>query len=290
MPSNRPPSSVGDMIEPVMINGRFDTCVEPSDRGFQYGDGVFTTMPVRSARAVLLRRHLLRLARDCGRLRIDCPDLEILAGEARRICRDCSQGILRIQITRGPGRRGYRIPESPRPTRVLSVHSSPVDQSGRSENGIVVRICRQRLGWNTALAGVKHMNRLEQILARAEWSDDVHAEGLMLDQDDNVVEGTMSNVFLVRGGRLLTPRLDRCGVEGIMRGLVLELAEQAGIPTEQGSIAVGDLAVADELFVTNSVIGLWPVVQIDQVRLPVGKLSRRLAALVQHVMAGEAGS
>ncbi len=270
-----------------MVNGRLQDWVESSDRGFSYGDGVFTSTPVRSGKALLLDRHLARLARDCSRLSIAFPDTAILAEEARQICREHGEAILKIQVTRGPGGRGYGLPDSPRPTRVLGVHACPRYDSRLHEDGISVRICKHRLGWNTALAGVKHMNRLEQILARAEWNDDSAQEGLMLDHAGSVVEGTMSNIFVARKGRLITPLLDRCGVAGVMRGLILEIAASLGIPAEQRCIELPELAEADEIFLTNAVIGLWPVSRIETFMFSVGPLTRRLARSLSEILTRE---
>lgn len=270
-----------------MVNGRFQDWVGSSDRGFQYGDGVFTSTPVRSGRALLLDRHLARLARDCGRLNIPSPSAATLGDEVRQICRQHPDAVLKIQVTRGPGGRGYRLPDPARPTRVLSIHPCPNFDARLNEEGVTVKICKHRLGWNTALAGVKHMNRLEQILARAEWNEESVQEGLMLDQVGNVVEGTMSNVFLARQRRLITPLLDRCGVDGVMRGLILEIASTLGIPAEQRRIGLSDLAEAEEIFLTNAVIGLWPVSRIETFTYAVGALTRHLARSVDEVLAGE---
>lgn len=270
-----------------MVNGRYHDFVELTDRGFQYGDGVFTTARVRSGRPVLLRRHLDRLSRDSRRLQIDIPDPAVIAREALEICSDCNHGVLKLQVTRGPGERGYRLPEEPKPTRALTVHPLPPDASRHRETGVRVRFCRHRLGWNMALAGVKHMNRLEQVLARSEWDDDAVAEGLMLDQAGHVVEGTMSNLFLVRQERLVTPLLDCCGVEGLMRGLILEIASKAGIPAESRRVPVAELADADEMFLTNSLIGVWPVIQLGDIPFAVGSLTRHLASLAEEIMAQE---
>jgi 4-amino-4-deoxychorismate lyase len=115
-----------------------------------------------------------------------------------------------------------------------------------------------------ALAGVKHLNRLENVLARAEWSDAEIAEGLMCDAEDNVVGGTMSNLFALKDGRICTPELTRCGVSGVMRDLVIELARQHDIPVQITNIGIDELLSAGSLFLVNSVIGLWPIAALDR--------------------------
>lgn len=272
----------------VLINGRSEQRVSWADRGFQYGDGVFTTLPVRGGHPALLARHIARLARDCDRLSLPFDCAAAVIEEAGRLGRSGSDGILKIQITRGSGGRGYRMPERPAPTRVLALHPPAGYDASIQTRGVRVRICRHRLGWNPALAGIKHTNRLEQILARSEWDDEDVEEGLMLDQGGFLIEGTMSNLFIVQEGRLVTPRIDRCGVAGVMRELVLEIAARLGIPAEQRRLRPADLDRADEVFLTNSVIGLWPVRRVQQRAFSVGSLSQRLASLVADEVGREA--
>jgi 4-amino-4-deoxychorismate lyase len=271
----------------VLINGRSTHVVDSSDRGFQYGDGVFTTLPVRDGHPVFLDLHLQRLSRDCHRLGIPYPGGALIADEARGLCRQESSGVLKIQITRGAGDRGYRPPDKPEPTRVIRFK----DTSERAplaslERGAAVRLCAHRLGRNPALAGMKHMNRLDQIMARSEWcSDSVH-EGLMTDMEGLLIEGTMSNVFLVLGNHLVTPDLSQCGVAGVMRSVILTIAGEAQIPTEIRTVTCDELRAADEVFLTNSVIGLCPVVAMADRRWPVGPITRLLCHRVaQRILA-----
>jgi 4-amino-4-deoxychorismate lyase len=184
--------------------------------------------------------------------------------------------VLKIIVTRGFGGRGYRLPDRCSPTRVLSLHAWPETVSKLQASGICTRLCKSRLASNPTLAGLKHLNRLEQVLARAEWADpDIH-EGFMLDRDGKVVEGTMSNLFLVRRTSLITPDLDQCGVEGIIRTVVLEIAREKGIEIVVKSIDVCDLQHADEIFVTNSIIGIWPVIGFEGGSHDIGPITRNL--------------
>jgi 4-amino-4-deoxychorismate lyase len=216
-------------------------------------------------------------------LNIPLPDEARLLAETRRLIAGCEPCVLKIIITRGQGGRGYRMPPAATPTRVLQVSAWPEFPPACSDAGVVVRLCRQRLGINPALAGIKHLNRLEQVLARQEWDDpDIH-EGLLRDTTGNVIEGTMSNLFVVRDGRLMTPDLARCGVAGILRSVVLELAERLKLKVVLGDLPMTELERADELFLTNSVIGIWPVIRLGQSAYrkgPVtGKLQTQLADL-----------
>lgn len=264
-----------------MVNGHFTRHIECSDRGFQYGDGVFTTTPLQGGTAAFLNRHVARLANDAKRIGIPFPRDELL-NDLSSLLEFAHDGILKIQVTRGCGGRGYRSPDPARPTRVLSVHPPVVLDSRHATQGVAVRFCRHHLACNELLAGIKHMNRLEQILARAEWSDPDIFEGLMLDVEGNLIEGTMSNVFVVRGGVLNTPILDRCGVEGVMRNLVLELAVQHGYPVNQGRIRPSELGGADEIFLTNSVIGVYPVRSVEGRSCAVGPLASALRQLIHR--------
>jgi 4-amino-4-deoxychorismate lyase len=276
----------------ILVNGQEAASIAVLDRGFQYGDGCFSTLEIRDGLPVLLSRHLQRLARDCAQLHIPCTDADVavLADEARRLAAAGRDGVLKIILTRGAGGRGYRCPEPPQPSRVLSFHPRPVYPQTWFEDGVTVRLCRLRLGINPALAGAKHLNRLEQVLARQEWTDAETAEGLLLDAAGWVAEGTLSNVFWLRDGVLQTPRLDRCGVAGVMRELVLELAGRLGITVRQGRYRLPQVLQADEVFLTNSLIGLWPVRRLQERQWQPGPYTRRLAAAVEQAKQRESAA
>ncbi|MGH8549975.1 MAG: aminodeoxychorismate lyase [Methylococcales bacterium] len=260
----------------MLINGYDSEQIPVSDRGFQYGDGLFETLAVQHAEPVLLSRHLERLRHGCERLAIEFPGNDVLSNEAFRICKGSESAILKIIVTRGSGGRGFRVPEKAHSTRVLAIHPGPDFPVDFQATGIRAILCGNRLGINPALAGLKHMNRLEQILARSEWDSPRIQEGLMLDSDGNVIEGTMSNLFLVRNGLLQTPDLSGCGVLGIIRSLVLEIADSNGVAAQIRRIRLDDLEAADEVFVTNSLIGVWPVVELERFTYAIGPLTRRI--------------
>jgi 4-amino-4-deoxychorismate lyase len=271
----------------ALVNGVETRCIDLADRGFQYGDGVFTTLVVSSGIPLFLSDHIDRLQRDCARLNLPFPGHTILADEARLLAVAYPESVLKILLTRGIGGRGYRCPDHPNPTRVLSGHPRPIYPENLSSAGIRARLCRMRLGINPLLAGIKHMNRLEQVLARSEWNEDDILEGLMLDHEGYVVEGVMSNLFLIKSGRVHTPLLDRCGVAGIMRSMVIRSALSEGLAVEEARIDVAELYEADELFLTNSVIRLWPVRQLDSVDFSVGSVTRMLHSLLTALVEKE---
>lgn len=272
----------------MLINGQAGDHVSAFDRGLQYGDGLFETIAVRDGAPLLFDHHLRRLAEGCRRLRMPAPDPALLAREAASLCDGATRAVLKLIVTRGPGRRGYRIAtdEPPAPTRIVMLLPAPAMAAEDYRQGIALRLCQTRLGANPALAGLKHLNRLEQVLARAEWDDPEIREGLMMDREGAVIEGTMSNLFIVSAGKLRTPALGDCGVAGILRARVLETAAAHGITATEGRLLPGDVEAADEAFVCNSLIGVVPVCRFERTELAVGPLTRRLmAALGRHSLA-----
>jgi 4-amino-4-deoxychorismate lyase len=254
-----------------------------ADRGLHYGDGLFETIAIVDGRPCLWDRHLARLRAGCERLAIPPPAPKLLTDEARSLSHGHDRAVLKVIVTRGEGGRGYRPPKPATPRRVLRITPWPNYPEGWRSQGVRVRYCRTRLGDQPLLAGLKHLNRLEQVLARAEWDDPDLAEGLMLDLDGRVVEGTQTNLFAVAGGRLLTPPLDRCGVAGVVRGLVIDLAAGLGLPVTEQPLEPARLERVDALFLTSALAPLWPVRELpgrsfDPARVPPGLAAAVLAA------------
>lgn len=278
------------MILRSLIDGVETDRLSAADRGLQYGDGLFETIAVRDDRPCLWREHFERLARGSEHLGIPCPEEDLLIAESLRLIRGVSVGVLKLILTRGRGGRGYRAAENSRPTRILTLHPWPDYPDAWSEQGVDVIFCRTPLGENPSLAGLKHLNRLEQVLARSEWRDPKIAEGLMEDGRGRIIGGTMSNLFLVDGGRLQTPRLDTCGVAGTVRTLVLRMAGGFGLEVVERNIARSDLAIADGLFLTNALIGVWPVRRLGDREKPLSGLPAALIAAVREAARSSAGS
>lgn len=265
-----------------LINGRNGSDVDIADRGLQYGDGLFETVRVQNGTPLFLELHLERMASGCGRLRLNFHHHNLLIEEARRFTAGLDQGVLKIILTRGSGGRGYRFDPDQCANRILSLHQAPDYSPELAENGVQVRWCATELGINPSLAGIKHLNRLEQVLARSEWTEPGIHEGLMCDSDGFVVEGTMTNLFFVKHGRLFTPDVSYCGVAGVMRRRILELAGRAGIAMEVSRLHRADIGLADELFLTNSVIEIWPVAGLEGHAFNVGPVTRQLQSLVRQ--------
>jgi 4-amino-4-deoxychorismate lyase len=145
-----------------------------------------------------------------------------------------------------------------------------------------VDLCSTRLGDNPALAGLKHLNRLEQVMARAEWADIDRAEGLMCDGRGRVIAGTMSNLFVVRGNDLLTPPLNTCGIAGTVRGLALALAGDFGLTAIERDLSPRDLETVEGIFLTNSLIAVWPVRRLGDRDLDSGRLPRAFLSALRR--------
>jgi len=249
------------------------------DRGLAYGDGLFETIKVIDGQPELLDRHLRRLGLGCQRLAIPC-NLDLIRGQLLAFSAELEEGIAKLIVSRGEGRRGYAPPDPCLPRILLTGSPLPGYPGAHAEQGIRLYPCTTRLAEQPILAGIKHLNRLEQVLARAEWQDPAFAEGLMRDTSGRVIEGVFSNLFIVESNKLMTPCLDRCGVAGVMREELLERAQQAGVSTHVGDISLDQLRGADEVFVCNSIYGVWPVRQLESSVWPVGALTRKLQRLV----------
>jgi 4-amino-4-deoxychorismate lyase len=269
----------------MLVDGEPTDRISCLDRGLLYGDGIFETLAVENGRPRFWRRHLARLQAGCTRLGIPRPDENRLQEEAWLAIAGMHRAVLKIIVTRGEGGQGYRPAAQVTPTRILQLLPSPDYPDECRNAGVRVRLCRQRLGCNPALAGIKHLNRLEQVLARREWDDPGIREGLLLDHDGHLVEGTMSNLFLVRNGGLQTPELIRCGVAGVLRTVVMELAGARQMPVRVRALGLSDLWEADEVFLTSSVIGIWPVVTVDDHMFPRGDLTQRLQVMLDGLSA-----
>ena len=264
----------------VLVNGKPLDCVSSSDRGLLYGDGLFETLAVENGQLRYWPLHLQRLQSGCARLGMAPVNETQLQQECGLLAEPLPRAVVKIIITRGSGGRGYREPEPPQPTRIVQLHDWPEYPASCTEAGIKTIICRTRLGHNPSLAGIKHLNRLEQVLARQEWDDPAIREGLMLDAGGNLVEGTMSNLFMVKDDLLMTPGLQLCGVAGIMRSRLLELAARHSMEARVQAIALDELLQADEVFVCNSLIGIWPVHGIDEQVFKKGAVTMRLQSLL----------
>lgn len=262
-----------------LVDGQPVRAIPLADRGLAYGDGLFETMKVEQGGIVLLERHMQRLQLGCRRLRIPL-DMQLVRQEINDFARELQQGVCKLILTRGDGERGYGLPQTARPRRILQAAPLPQWPARHAQTGIRLYPCQTRLAIQPLLAGLKHLNRLEQVLARAEWQDPAYAEGLMLDTSGRIIEGVFSNIFFVRNGKLLTPALEGSGVAGIMRERLLELAPGHGLAVEVVDLYPDQLGGMDEVFTCNSLYGIWPVLEYAGYSWPAGPQTLRLQSII----------
>ncbi|TBN35974.1 aminodeoxychorismate lyase [Pseudomonas sp. BGI-2] len=265
------------------VDGQPADTLSLKDRGLAYGDGLFETIAVRGGQPLLLDRHLARLVDGCLRLAI-AADHELIRSELLAYASTLKEGVLKLIITRGDSLRGYAPDPSAQARRILQGNPPAAYPAVHGEQGVRLFPCATRLSRQPLLAGLKHLNRLEQVIARAEWQDTEHAEGLMLDLAGRVIEGVFSNLFLIRDGVLITADLKRCGVAGVMRAELLFQAESSGVPTQITDISLDQLQWADEVFVCNSVYGVWPVRAYAALSWSVGPLTRKLQTIARALL------
>ncbi|MGA7594979.1 MAG: aminodeoxychorismate lyase [Gallionella sp.] len=253
----------------MLVNGKTGNLISIRDRGLLYGDGVFRTLRAIRGKAQHWNLHYLKLRHDCSVLSIACPEAGQLTAELDCLLAQFSEGVVKLVVTRGQGSRGYTPPIDTEITHFWDISPLPKHPSELATHGIRATLCQLRLGRQPRLAGIKHLNRLENVLAAAEFSgarmlEPEIAEGLLRDTDGNVIEGTRSNLFVVSGGKLITPELSRCGVAGVQRDRVIEWSKRNNMPVAIRNIGLHEVMQADELFVVNSIIGLWPIRELEQ--------------------------
>ncbi|MDT8404195.1 aminodeoxychorismate lyase [Sulfuriflexus sp.] len=271
----------------MLINGVVGHELPATDRAVHYGDGVFETIAVFNGQPRGWHRHMQRLVVGCAKLGISQPDTGQLASEARQLYKDYGEGqarlVLKLIISRGSGGRGYRPAAGVAPTRIVALYPWPEHAYDWYKVGIRLHVCETRLACNPALAGIKHLNRLENILASSEWQDKDIDEGLMCNMQGEVIAGTMSNVFAVIDGSLHTPSLGQCGITGTMRARVIEAGVELGIRINERAIQLEELYEADELFVCNSILSIVAVRQLGEHHYAVpGVVTQRLAAITRE--------
>lgn len=263
----------------TLINGEPAGGLPAQDRGCMYGDGVFRTVRVADGQPRWWRAQLARLRRDADRLGISCPGDEAWEEDLRKLVGAGGLAVLKLVLTRGSGQRGYLPPKPVQTHRVAMLAPFPEQIERVAAGGAVLRVCALRLGEQPRLAGIKHLNRLENVLARMEWdTPDIH-EGLLLDAAGRVVGGVSSNLFIFHAGELLTPRLDRCGVAGMARERVMGVAGRLGLMVRETDIRLDDVLDAREVLLTNSLIRIWPVARLEDrvwTAWPIGHALRGL--------------
>ncbi len=256
-----------------LVDGEISNLVSASNRGLLYGDGVFETIAMFNGTPRFWQLHMDRLTIACEQLNIPLVPQQLLIREVQTVSAGRNLCVVKILLTRAESGRGYAPGKSAAPVRVVSAHEFPEGIQSQVRLGIAARICNLRLAVQPGLAGIKHLNRLEQVLARAELTEPGIDEGILLDPDDHVVSATSANIFVVLNGRLLTPRMDRCGVRGVMRAAILQTFRPL---CEQRRIQIDMLPDAQEVFLCNAVRGVIPVIRIDHWEYEIGPRTREV--------------
>ncbi len=296
------------MINNSRINLIADT-IDVSDRGLNYGDGLFETIAYVDGQLHNWDLHWQRLLSGAQRLLLSIPDKDFLAHEIAlkvqpiAIHHSHSSRVIKIIITRGSGGRGYHAEDGAQSTLLITVHPWPERSESDYTRGIHVKVCQTCLAQQTALAGIKHLNRLEQVLAASELNNTGFDDGLMLacnyhpleKEQRKLIEAVSANVFWVKNNRLYTPLIDRCGVDGTIRQQIMALTKKLSIDFEQSHVTLQQLSDASEVFLSNSIFGIVPVASISirdglcwtfrqQAELAYPSIASRFSAIINHVL------
>lgn len=245
-----------------ILNGLPDHYISPFDRGFSYGDGVFRTLKVVNGIPQHWPQHYQKLVADCAVIGLVCPSAELLLDDIHRLFSPDESGVAKMTITRGEGERGYKLPAVTLPTRLVTKSKLPEYRAEFAVNGVSLYVCKTRLPDQPILAGIKHLNRLENVMARMEWQNEAIFDGLLLNQQGDVVECTMSNVFARFKDTLITPDLTNCGVAGITRQQIMQLAKPLDLAIKVEKMALDVLLAADEVIICNSLYTAFQVIAI----------------------------
>jgi 4-amino-4-deoxychorismate lyase len=263
-----------------LINGQRAERISIRDRGFQYGDGCFETVRVLSNKPILWSAHLKRLKNACKTLQLSV-NFELLKSEITQLLQDnkTADVILKITVTRGEGGRGYKPPEHANCTRIIQL----IDYvAADTRTGARVVVCQHRLSSNSLLGGIKHLNRLDQVIASAQIPADFD-EGLCLDEQGSVIEGCRSNLLLAIDNQLVTPDLGKSGVEGVMLNYLIDKFKVLDTRVLRKTISLRELKTASEIFLCNSVFGIWPVAEIENEDWRMNREKRHFSAAALEI-------
>lgn len=264
-----------------LVNGSPNGLITPFDRGFAYGDGIFRTMKMLNGMPEAWPLHYQKLVADCGVIGIVAPSAELLMHDLNQLFSVNEIAVAKIIITRGESVRGYAPPAVSLPLRVVVKSSLPSYLPENYTKGVALFLCETKLAHQPKLAGIKHLNRLESVLARAEWHNPSLADGIMLDIENNVIECTAANIFARFENQLMTPSLNQCGVAGVMRERIMQLAPSLGYTIVTQKLSLALLKQADEVFISNSLYGVWPVASCDGHAWQVLELTNKINKALQ---------
>jgi len=269
-------------MERFLINGIPSEYVSASDRGLHYADGIFETIACIGSVPIFIEQHLNRMQTGARTLDIPFPDTRLILDDIDCLLRDqAGNSVIKLVLTRGRGRRGYRYDSGLIPTRLCVRSDWPQYAAHWQQRGIRAQFCETPLSSHPVLHGIKTLGRLENVLAGSELDADID-EGFMSDVDGHVVEGTMSNIFAVIDDVLTTPDLSHCGIKGIMREQVIEAAYDGGIDVDIRDLSREQLLQSNEIFICNSVIRICPVRQLAQQHYTNEAMTKTIDSLLQR--------
>lgn len=272
----------------VLINGIPAEFLNINDRAIHYGDGLFETILCQNGKLLYWKQHYQRLQSSANRLKMVCPDEGLLLNDIENILNDSDTAAntilaIKIIISRGSGERGYQFKAGNSLTRIVMASAIDTDYSSLTATRLLsgnLFICEQQVSINEGLAGMKHLNRLENVLARNEWQTNATnnkiIDGLMLNANHHVIEATMSNLFVVKDGQLITPDLKQSGVSGIMRDVIIDVASKNKITTTVTDLTLEEVITMDECFISNSLIGMKIVNNIADHKFPSDTITKQL--------------
>lgn len=239
------------------VNGQQQTAIAVTERGLAYGDGIFTTAKIVNGTIVLLDKHIERLRLGCQKLKLKAPVMADLTVQLQSVAKVYAHAVLKVMITAGSGGRGYsRKGLSDNATNVIIMVSDfPGHYEKLAQHGICLGDSKQHIATSPMLAGVKHLNRLEQVLLRAELDERVEDDLIVTNYRGEVIEVTSSNIFFYLNGQLCTPDLSTSGVDGIIRQTILAKYPQIKICQTE----LSELKKAQAIFICNSLMGIMPV-------------------------------
>ncbi len=257
-----------------LINGVAADYLSINDRAIHYGDGLFETVLCNSNHLFYWQQHYQRLLESASKLQLSCPDEQILLDDIQCLLAENNNAnsntfVVKIILTRGSGERGYVFDKKQTSSRLVLLSNLEASYSSLLTEKLSTGdlfICKQQVSINESLAGLKHLNRLENVLARNEWNtkNNSFVDGLMLNANQYIIEGTMSNLFAVKNNQLLTPDLSQSGVNGVMRNVIIDMAEKNNIKTSITNIRMDELLTMDEVFISNSLIGMIAITKLAE--------------------------
>ena len=272
----------------LLVNGIASDYVSAHDRGLHYGDGLFETIACNGTHAQFIDDHLDRMQHGARVLGIAFPDRQLFLDDIGSLLNSSSvASVIKLILTRGSGKRGYRPQHEHVATRICMLGALPEYLDRWQRDGITARMCKTPVSVNPGLAGLKTLNRLENVLAAGELGTDID-EGIMMDVDGRVIEGTVSNLFAVIDDSLVTPDLSRCGIAGIVRAQIIDIAKTSAMKIEIRNMGRDELMSASELFVCNSLIGVCAVRQLEQRVFTADTITRTIKAKLHKRMQADA--